>query len=275
LSNWLLKSGIMKWKEYINQMEKWDQVTIDPKSFVQLEHSTPVTPKEYLGFADKDLLLVDTRGLVNALSNAKRAINCQITSLLTVLGLQNTGDLQEKFQRFEDIGILAPRVSKKINKLECLLENQFSKPSLEDAEDAIDIATLFVEATDKVFLEYMDSWWITKKGCEKRSGTHRYKEGNKTFIVNESLPQTAYSDGLYIQYDQESGDYGVWGYLEGCEVFEAEISCGSALDIELIKHSILTPYNATDSELKNLAAKFVNDTIDKEGTSLNESNGPE
>ena len=265
----------MKWDEYINLIGKWDQITIDPKSFVQLEHATPVTPKEYLEFADKDLLLADTHGLVNALSNAKRAINCQITSLLTVLGLQNTGDLQTKFQRFQDIGILASRVSKKINKLESLLENQFSKPSLEDAEDAIDIATLFIEATDKVFQQYMDSWWVTKKGCKKRSGAHRYKEGNKTFIVNNSLPQTAYSDGLYIQYDQASGDYGVWGYLEGSEIFEAEISCGSALDIELIKYSILTPYNATDSELKNLATKFVNDTKDKEGLCLSESNRPE
>jgi len=256
-------------------MGKWDQITIDPKSFVQLEHATPVTPKEYLEFADKDLLLTDTRGLVNALSNAKRAINCQITSLLAVLGLQNTGDLQSKFQQLEDIGILASRVSKKIHKLEVLLENRFSKPSLEDAEDAIDIATLFIEATDKVFQQYMDSWWITKKGCKKRSGTHRYKEGNKTFIVNDSLPQTAYSDGLYVQYDHESGDYGIWGYMDGSEIFEAEVSCGSALDIELIKCSILTPYNASDSELKNLASEFVNDTKNKEGARLHPHNNDE
>jgi len=265
----------MQWEEYLKLMNQWDQVTIDPKSFVQLEHSTPVTPKEYLEYADKDLLHADTRGLVNALSNAKRAINCQITSLLTVLGLQNAGDLQEKFQRFEEIGILASRVSKKINKLEGLLENQFSKPCLDDAENAIDIATLFVEATDKVFQQYMDSWWVTKKGCKKRSGTHRYKEGNKTFIVNDSLPQTAYSDGLYIQYDQESGDYGVWGYLDGSEIFEAEVSCGSALDIELIKCSILTPYNASDSELKDLAAKFISETKNKDGALLHTGSGQE
>ncbi|MEH6358141.1 MAG: hypothetical protein V7745_04075 [Pseudomonadales bacterium] len=262
----------MKWEEYINLIEKWDQVTIDPKSFVKLEHSTPVTPKEYLGFADKDLLLGSTHGLVNAMSNAKRAINCQITSLLAVLGMQNTGDFQTKFQRFEDLGILAPRVNKKITKFESQLDKQFCKPSIDEVEDAIDLATLFVEATDKVFQEFMDSWWVTKKGCEKQSGVHRYKEGNKTFIVNDGLPQTAYSDGLYIQYDQESGDYGVWGYLEGREVFEAEILCGSALDVELIKCSILTPYKGTDSELKDLAIKFVSDVKGKGGACLSESN---
>lgn len=255
----------MTWEEYLKHMKSWDQVTIDPKSFLKLEHVTPVTPKEYLAYADRDLLNTDARGLVNALSNAKRAINCQITSLLTVLGLQSSGDLQTKLQRFEEIGILASRVSKKITRLERLLDNQFSKPSLEDTEDAIDIATLFVEATDKIFQEYMDAWWITKKGCAKRSGTHRYKEGNKTFILNNGLPQTAYSDGLYIQYDHESGDYGIWGYLEDQEVFEAEVRCGSSLDIELIKCSVLTPYNAPDSELKKLADKFVNDINDKQG----------
>jgi len=258
----------MNWEEYINHMGKWDQVTIDPKSFVQLEHATPVTPKEYLEFADKDLLLANTHGLVNAMSNAKRAINCQITSLLTVLGMQNTGNIQTKFQRFEDIGMLAPRVSKKINTLESLLENQFCKPSIDEVEGAIDIATLFVEATDKVFQKFMNSWWVTKKGCEKRSGVYSYKEGNKTFIVNDNLPQTAYSDGLYIQYDQESGDYGIWGYLDGSEVFEAEVLCGSPLDIELIKCSILTPYNATDFEQKDAAAKFILGIKGKEGISL-------
>lgn len=255
----------MNWEKYIDLMGKWDQVTIDPKSFMQLGHDTPVTPKEYLEFADKDLLLANTHGLVNAMSNAKRAINCQITSLLAVLKLPNTGDIQSKFQRFEEIGILAPRVSKKVNKLERHLENQFCKPTTEEAEDAIDIATLFVEATDKVFQEFMDSWWITKEDCKDSSGVRRYKEGNKTFIVNDNQPQTSYSDGLFVQYNHESGDYGVWGYLDGEEVFEAEVECGSALDIELIKCSILTAYDASTNERKDSAAKFVQDISGKEG----------
>lgn len=258
----------MKWEKYINLMADWDQITIDPKSFMQLKHTTPITPKEYLAFADKDLLLGTTHGLINAISNAKRAINCQITSLLTVLGIENTGDIQSKLQRFEDIGLLAPRVSNNIYKLESLLENQFCKPSKKEVEDAINIATLFVDTTDKIFLTYMDSWWVTKESSEKQSGVYSFKEGSKTFIVKDKSPQTSYSDGLYIQYDQQSGDYGIWGYLKGKEVFEAEVLCGSALDIELIKCSIHTPYNATDSEQKEIASKFAAEIKGKKGISL-------
>lgn len=255
----------MNWEKYLNHMESWDQVTLDPRGFVQLEHATPISPKEYLEFADKDLSLANTRGLVNALSNAKRAINCQITSLLAVLGLQNSSDLQTKIQRFEEIGILTPRVSKKINQLETLLENQFSKPNAEEVEDAINIATLFVEATDKVFNEFMVSWWVIKEEGEKQNRAYQYKEGNKTFIVNDNTPQNSYSDALYIQYDQESGDYGIWGYLNGKEVFEAEVECSSPLDIELIKSSIQVHSKSTDSDQREVATTFINEIRGKKG----------
>lgn len=255
----------MNWEKYLKQMAGWDQVTLDPRSFVQLEHATPISPKEYLEFADKDLLLANTHGLVNALSNAKRAINCQITSLLAVLGLQNASDLQTKIQRFEEIGILTPRVSKKISSLESLLENQFSKPGMEEVEDAINIATLFVDATDKVFREFMVSWWVIKEESEKQNNTYHYKEGNKTFIVNDDAPKNDYSDALYVQYDQESGDYCVWGYLSGEEVFEAEVECSSPLDIEFIKCSILTHSKSAASEQKQIAADFVCQIQGKKG----------
>lgn len=268
LYNEALERFVMNWDEYISRMENWDQATIDPKSFVRLEHATPVTPKEYLKFADKDLLLADAHGLVNALSNAKRAINCQVTSLLAVLGLPDTGDLQAKFQQFESIGVLVPRVSKKIYKLESLLDKQFCKPGTEDVEEAINIATLFVEATEKVFQEFMDSWWITYKGGEKRSTTHQAIDGNRVYFVNEGLPQTAYSEGLYIQYDQVTGNYGVRGYLDGSEVFTTEVQCGSPLDIEFIRCSILAAYNATDIELKDIAAQFVSNVKDKARVAL-------
>lgn len=184
----------MNWEKYLKQMDTWDQVTLDPRSFAQLEHATPITPKQYLEFADKDILLNNTHGLVNALSNAKRAINCQITSLLKVLGLENAYDFQTKIRRFEEIGILTPRVSKKISTLETLLEDQFAKPAIEEVEDAINTATLFVEATDKVFNEFMVSWWLIKEEGEKQNSTYQYKEGNKTFIVNDDAPQNSYSD---------------------------------------------------------------------------------
>ena len=41
-----------------------------------------ISPKEYLTFAKEDLKIDNDRGLINALSNAKRAIDCLIESVL-------------------------------------------------------------------------------------------------------------------------------------------------------------------------------------------------
>ncbi len=256
----------MDWEEYLKFMDSWDGRVIDPKGFVQLEYATPVTPKEYLEFADKDLLVNGNHGLVNSLSNAKRAIDCQITNLLSVLGLKTSGNIHTKIQRIEDIGILAPRIIKKVNKIRNLLEHEFYKPTNDEAEDAVDIATLFVEATDKVFREFMDSWWVAKDGSAN-SG-HVVTEGNKTIIYNDDLPCITFSDGLYIQYDQESCDYGLWGYYENKQVLEAEIKKGSELHIELLKYSILNDHSVVDFDEEGVAIKFIERVRGKVGISL-------
>lgn len=41
-----------------------------------------LVPEDYLGFAKKDLKQRDERGLINALSNTKRAIDCLIENTL-------------------------------------------------------------------------------------------------------------------------------------------------------------------------------------------------
>lgn len=41
-------------------------------------------------------------------------------------------------------GIIAPQILKKINDKRNLLEHEFKKPSLEQVEDALDVATLFI-----------------------------------------------------------------------------------------------------------------------------------
>lgn len=256
----------MNWNKYLAEVLKWDTIRIDPKGFMQLTYVTPVKPREYLAFSDKDLLLNSEHGYVNALSNAKRAIDCQITNMLSVLGLNKSGNIHSKMSRIEEIGILAPRILKKVNKIRNLLEHQFHKPTSDEAEDAVDIATLFIESTEKVFVNFMDSFWLAREGSENR--LEMFKEGNKTIIIDDALPLFTFADGMYIDYSEENNDFGVSCYLSNKEVLEVEIEKGSPLHIELLKICILNHNNVLDYDDNIVASGLVQQLSTKDGVSL-------
>jgi len=256
----------MDWDSYLKEMKKWNLIRIDPKGFRCLSYETPVTPKEYLEYADKDLLQGGDHGYMNALSNSKRSIDCQINNLLSVLGLSKSGNIHKKIERIENVGILAPRILKKVNKIRNLLEHEFQKPTAYEAEDAVDIAALFIEATEKVFTSFMYAFWVARDGSENRAEI--YQEGNKTIIMDETVPQSAFSDGMYIEYDEERKDYGILGLINNKEVFEAEVKKGSPLHIELIQYSTINHYTDLDYEDDAMGREFLERVSDKGGISL-------
>lgn len=236
-------------------MQSWGELVMDPKSFIQLPYETQVTPREYIRYADKDLLLQTDHGCVNGLSNAKRAIDCQITNLLAALGLSQAGNIHKKIDRIESIGVLAPRILKKVNKIRNLLEHSFQKLDIQEAEDAVDIATLFVEATDKILIEFMSSFWVARDGSENRPEV--YKEGNRTIIVEDNKPGMTFADGVFVDFDDKRKDYGLSCYLGNAQVLEAEVKRGSALHCELLKISVVNQYTSLEHEEDLVAKEFV------------------
>lgn len=107
------------------------------------------------------------RGLTNALSNAKRAIDCQADSFITCLGLdpedlakqlghiglgefkQNTdaqGDSALKFRFIASLGVATPAIISRMRKLRNILEHEYRRPRRRDVCDAIDVAELFIQA---------------------------------------------------------------------------------------------------------------------------------
>jgi hypothetical protein len=114
--------------------------------------STPwdIAPNEYLKFAEKDIEGGDRRGAVNALSNAKRALGCQIDSLMIAFGLREIArnwGLPHKLKSLTDMGIVAPRILSKINRHRNEMEHEYSCPPVEVVNDFVDVVALFIEAT--------------------------------------------------------------------------------------------------------------------------------
>ena len=114
-----------------------------------------LTPLDFLKFAKEDFKEKNTRNLVNALSNVKRAINCQIDQILFIFGFsKKRWKFPEKIEFIKDIGIISPEIIKKINKKRNLIEHEYDISSEEDVSDAIGIAELFIESVKPIFIRY-------------------------------------------------------------------------------------------------------------------------
>jgi hypothetical protein len=127
-----------------------------------LETPFEIKPNEFLKFAKEDLESQSLHKDINALSNAKRALDCQLDSLLYALGLyqnaQNENwNFPKKIEIVKELGIVAPKVLEKINKKRNLMEHEYVKPNSEQVIDFIDIVELFFVATSK-YLNYFNEF---------------------------------------------------------------------------------------------------------------------
>lgn len=153
--------------DYLNHPE----FQVDGTDFLEYEIPFEIKPKDFLDFAEQDLNSNSSHRFVNALSNAKRALDCQVVCLLDVFGLLNLADKKRwgfpsKIDALKKIGILAPRILTKINTTRNLLEHEFANPNSEQVNDFIDVVALFLEST-KIYLEnylnFIETAWINDK----------------------------------------------------------------------------------------------------------------
>jgi hypothetical protein len=213
---------------------RWKKLTLDPKSYGILKYTTPITPVQYLEFAEKDLRLGGPRGLINSLANSKRAIDCQIFSLLSVLGIPEPHNFPLRLEKLRDLGLVAPRVIRKIVQLRNVLEHEYYKPTITEVEDALDITALFV-ATLKPYFKggsYMEGTWladelsVNPRGEVTRTKTH-------TTWRHDAEPRYTYANGVYIDSEIGSKCVHLSLVLDNVEVGVAEIEPKDASYIAL------------------------------------------
>lgn len=183
---------------------EWAKPTIDPKCFNGLDYSTDILPAEYLTFAEKDLRSGGVRGRVNALTNAKRAIDCELSAILGALKIPEPWNFPDRLERVQELGLAAPRILKKLSQLRNVLEHRYYNPTLHEVEDAVDVATLFLE-TMKPYHSggmYMEEFWLADNSSVNSYGDI-VRTKTHTIIRNERHPKYTFSSGIF--FSTESG----------------------------------------------------------------------
>jgi hypothetical protein len=143
-----------------------------------LYHDFDVNPEDFVEQAEEDYEHGGNAALLNAITNAKRAIRSQVDRVIYCLGYEaKSMRIVRKMELLRELEIVAPRILRKVDDARNLLEHEYKSPSIQDVEDAIDLAALFVEATNRS---------IDPVGCEFSIGNEdEYIQGSDYYFLNE------------------------------------------------------------------------------------------
>ena len=136
-------------------------INIEMISNICIESPFDLNAEDFLKFAEEDIEGIKDKDIINALGNIKRAIENRVDVLHYAFGFRNlreNGDFPTKLERLNKLGIVAPRILRKINKIRNLLEHEYKLPDKVKIEDALDIGILFIEYTNKFIYKFVDEF---------------------------------------------------------------------------------------------------------------------
>ena len=126
-----------------------------------------ITPEDFLRYSKIDFREKNDRSIVNSITNAKRAIDCQIDKIFKSFGFEydnfptylnefcdfflknnKNKDLSIKLKIIKAFGLAPTKLVSDVRKLRNKLEHNYKLPTIEEVEDAIEIAELFLLATE-------------------------------------------------------------------------------------------------------------------------------
>ncbi|MDK2981975.1 MAG: hypothetical protein PWQ55_2322 [Chloroflexota bacterium] len=123
-------------------------------------------PYEFLRQAEMDYERGGLSSEINSITNSKRAIHCQTDQAIYTLGYTPHRDYRKNIDLLEKLGIVTPRIIKKVSDSRNLLEHEYKKPSEEQILEALDLAYLYVYSI-KPLLHNITGDFILANGDER------------------------------------------------------------------------------------------------------------
>ena len=156
---------------------------------IETEKPFALSARDLLRFAKSDLREDTLKGNINALTNAKRAIDCQIDTALTLFGIDcknfpqssndiidHTGfsneDLPYKLKLIRALDFAPSGLISRTRSLRNKLEHKFQVPDREEVKDAIELAELFLLSLDSHLNLIENEFFVTDEKCFGKYGDH-------------------------------------------------------------------------------------------------------
>ncbi len=162
---------------------------IIPDTGSLLDYEFEISPKDFLNYSKKDYKIDNQRGNINALTNAKRSIDCQTDKIFSALGLNPNNfpsvieefiqksknqtskkDIPTRLRFLQAMNFAPAEIIAKVRTLRHKLEHYYKEPTKEEVSNAIELAELFLLATDSKLKSLWDfsftdkTKWSLNKG---------------------------------------------------------------------------------------------------------------
>ncbi len=204
-----------------------------------LDFEFEITPADFLRFAHQDFNSGDKKGLVNGLTNAKRAIDCQIDKFFACIGYEpNTelpqnakeyikrriipnsrADFSQKLRLLYALDVAPLGLISKIRGLRNLLEHEYKLPSENEVTEGLEIATLFIGAVNNVLNSFVNELVIGNL-------SNMYREDGR------------FANVIYVFYKQENASFEIRGIADKNYRENFEISKTHHQYLELLRLNI-------------------------------------
>lgn len=149
--------------------------------------SFDLMPFDYLEFAEEELEKDTPAARINCVAHLKRAVECELDTLLGVLNLsKHVQTFPKKLEFAGAVGIVSPRSLAKLNKMRNRMEHEYAILELEELDIYFDLASSFVHTLEGyIFMLYGNTGmsWRSAPGKSQEFGVTL--EGNPPRVVFE------------------------------------------------------------------------------------------
>ncbi|MCY9528544.1 hypothetical protein M5X04_04235 [Paenibacillus alvei] len=168
-----------------------DDTYITPHNIVTLEYPFEIQTNDYLKFSKKDIVSNEneTHGTLNALSNAKRALESRVDCILQIYGIkkvgqriQNLNSFPQKIDLLNKLGLIAPKIMRRINTSRNRMEHDYVEPKKDTVDDFIDVVELFLESTEVITTRFVHEFSLQNESIEYWLDC-RYNFGDASFEI--------------------------------------------------------------------------------------------
>lgn len=117
-----------------------------------------LSPHDYLDFAGKDSSHTSQVNRINTVSNLKRALECELDTLLHVLGLhdkkQYANNVPKKLDFMDNLGLISPRSFKKLNIIRNKIEHDYYVPNENEIDTFYDLTFALISSIEWFLLSF-------------------------------------------------------------------------------------------------------------------------
>ncbi len=237
-----------------------------------------IKPRDFIRFAKDDLKTNKDSGLVNAITNAKRAIDCQVDTIFKTFGIEfdnlpkatevfinhidnEKNNLPHKLKLIQALQIAPSGLTSKARTIRNKLEHYYEIPNLKEIKDAIEIAELFILSCESKTKAIYYDYYISDD---------KFMKSDKDYEASYSTGR--FANSIHFDYDNENKKFEILTIIDGSRTDNLSIDSTNPEYYFLLRMLNTQDYTLDFKESLSCLLSFIKHPVPKEKINIAEMN---